>query len=93
MLPPGFISYCLFNFVKKRSNKKHLTLKYFLLSGLCWGLLGLIGILLILSLSAPDAIQPNSKLFLLLFIPAVFFILGGLYALICYFLLIKKEIS
>lgn len=92
MLPPGFISYCLFNFVKKHSNGKHLTLKYFVFSGICWGLIGLLGILLILAFGTTNTATSNNQLFLLLFIPTIFFMIGELYALICWLIWLKKEV-
>jgi len=91
MLPPGFISYLLFNFVKKHSNGKHIILKFFLFSGLCWGMIGLIGILLILSLATSASAEPSTKLSLLFLVPTIFFVLGELYAFICWLIWLRKE--
>ncbi len=88
MLIGGFIAYIMYEFVKKRVKKEHLTVSYFIFSGLCFLIVGtIIGVFMFLS--KPSSIEVFIRFMMI--IPVPLLVIGEVYALVCWLLWLRKE--
>ena len=88
MLPPGFLAHIMYEFVKKRVKKEHLTISYFIFSGLCFLIFGTaIGVFTYLS--KPSTIEVFIRFMLM--IPVPLLVIGEVYALVCWLIWLRKE--
>lgn len=88
MLPPGFLAHIMYEFVKKRVNKEHVTVSYFIFSGFCFLLSGLVlGVFMFLS--KPTSIEVFWRFIMVIPIPLV--VIGEVYALVCWLIWLRKE--
>ena len=88
MLPPGFLAHIMYEFVKKRVKKDHITLSYFIFSGLCFLIFGtIIGVFMYLS--KPSTIEVFIRFMMI--IPLPLLVIGEVYALVCWLLWLRKE--
>lgn len=88
MLPPGFLAYLMYEFVKKRVKKEHVTISYFIFSGLCFLLIGtILGVFMFLS--NPTSIEAFMRFMML--IPVPLLVIGEVYALVCWLIWLRKE--
>ena len=88
MLPPGFLAHIMYEFVKKRVKKEHLTISYFIFSGLCCLVFGLI-VGVFMYLSKPSTIEVFIRFMMI--IPLPLLVIGEVYALVCWLLWLRKE--
>ena len=88
MLPPGFLAYLMYEFVKKRVKKEHVTLSYFIFSGLCFLIFGIV-LGVFMYLSKPSTIEVFIRFMLM--IPVPMFVIGEVYALVCWLIWLRKE--
>ena len=76
MLIGGFIAYIMYEFVKKRVKKEHLTVSYFIFSGLCFLIVGtIIGVFMFLS--KPSSIEVFIRFMMI--IPVPLLVIGEVY--------------
>ncbi len=88
MLPPGFIAHVMYEFVKKRVKKEHVTVSYFIFAGLCFLIVGaILGVFMFLS--KPTSMEAFMRFMLI--IPVPLLLIGEVYALVCWLIWIRKE--
>ena len=88
MLPPGLIANIMYEFVKKRVKKELVTVSYFVFSGLCFLLVGVVlGVFMFLS--KPTTI--DAFLRFMMIIPVPLLVIGEVYALVCWLIWLRKE--
>ena len=88
MLPPGFLAHIMYKFVKKRVKKEHLTISYFIFSGLCFLIFGtVVGVFMYLS--KPSPIEMFIRFMMI--IPLPLLVIGEVYALVCWLLWLRKD--
>ena len=88
MLPPGFIAHVMYEFVKKRVKKEHVTVSYFIFAGLCFLIVGaILGVFMFLS--KPTSMEAFMRFMLI--IPVPLLLIGEVYALVCWLIWLRKE--
>lgn len=88
MLPPGFIAHVMYEFVKKRVKKEHVTVSYFIFAGLCFLIVGaILGVFMFLS--KPTSMEAFIRFMLM--IPVPLLLIGEVYALACWLIWLRKE--
>mgnify|MGYP003305639673 CR=1 FL=1 len=88
MLPPGFIAHIMYEFVKKRVKKEHITVSYFIFSGLCFLIFGLV-IGVFMFLSKPTSMDAFIRFMSI--VPVAMILIGELYAIVCWLIWLRKE--
>lgn len=92
MLPPGFIAYIMYNFVKKRVNKRYVFVSYLGFAALCWLSMGvLLGGLMIGYNSLFNKMSITVIVRFMTIIPIPLVVIGEIYALVCWILWLRKE--
>ena len=88
MLPPGFIASLMYEFVKKRVKKEHVTASYFIFTGLCFLMIGtVLGVFMFLS--KPTSMEAFLRFMMI--IPVPLLVIGEVYALVCWLIWFRKE--
>ena len=88
MLPPGFIANIIYEFVKKRVKREHVTVSYFIFSGLCFLVVGAV-IGLFMFLSKPTTMEAFIRFMSI--VPVAMILIGELYAIVCWLIWLRKE--
>ena len=88
MLPPGFIAHIMYEFVKKRVKKEHITVSYFIFSGLCFLIFGLV-IGVFMFLSKPTSMDAFIRFMSI--VPVAMILIGEPYAIVCWLIWLRKE--
>jgi len=87
----GFIAQIIFNFVKKRA-KKHVTLIYFICTGVCWSLFGILaGGAMFAYNSVFEPVSVTAVIKFMTITPGLMFVMGEMYALVCWLIWLRKE--
>ena len=88
MLPPGFLAHIMYEFVKKRVKKEHVTVSYFIFAGLCFLIVGtILGVFMFLS--KPTSIEAFMRFMMI--IPVPLLVIGEVYAFVCWLIWFRKE--